>query len=141
MHVENLVTNIKICMINKDFPFELTIVPTTFIRNLNMNKITYFFVISSRGESSRRGREREINTCSLLLFCLRKYQEHIKKHSEGSCHIMITVVFGESDQCQILVGSLVQLWVTYFLELHIRIPRISWSVVNFSLVTHFCICE
>ena len=53
MHVENLVTNIKICMINKDFPFELTIVPTTFIRNLNMNKITYFFVISSRGERER----------------------------------------------------------------------------------------
>ena len=86
MHVENLVTNIKICMINKDFPFELTIVPTTFIRNLNMNKITYFFVISSRREREReRERERDQRLFSLAIL-LEKVPRTYRKHSEDSCH-------------------------------------------------------
>ena len=51
-------------MINKDFPFVLTVVLTTFIRNLNMNKITYFFVISLRRE---RDRERDQHLFSLAI--------------------------------------------------------------------------
>ena len=64
-------------------------------------------------ELGERERERDQHLFSLAIL-LEKVPKTYKKHSEGSCHIMITVVFGESDQCQILVGSLVQLWVTYF---------------------------
>ena len=66
-------------------------------------------------ELSERERERDQHLFSLAIL-LEKVPRTYRKHGEGSCHIMITVVFGESDQCQILVGSLVQLWVTYFLR-------------------------
>ena len=58
-------------------------------------------------ELGERERERDQHLFSLAIL-LEKVPKTYKKHSEGSCHIMITVVFGESDQCQILVGSLVQ---------------------------------
>ena len=54
-----------------------------------------------------RERERDQHLFSPAIL-LEKVPRTYKKHSKGSCHIMITVVFDESDQCQILVGSLVQ---------------------------------
>ena len=99
-------------MINKDFPFVLTVVITTFILKLKYEQNNILLCNKLKGrELEERERDQHLFSLAILLEKAPKTYKNIVK---VVVTIMITVIFCESDQCQVLVGSLVQLWVTYF---------------------------